>query len=135
MAAIGLLCAPVTQACEQPLMRASGDISPGEIALVGQALAGEAEMLMRADGVPAGRDQLHFEADLAFARQSHPLTLVFEPEGDDPVAALGAMLEAEHERLFGFRQSGPWTLFALRAVRRAVLQLVPSGSTAETTAP
>ncbi|MFC3225596.1 hydantoinase/oxoprolinase family protein [Marinibaculum pumilum] len=119
MAAIGLFCAPVTQACEQPLMRASDDILPGEIVLIGQALAGEAEMLMRAEGVPAGRDRLHFEADLAFARQSHPLTLAFEPEGEDPVAALGAMLEAEHERLFGFRQSGAWKLFALRAVRQA----------------
>ncbi len=119
MAALGLLCAATTQACEQPVMRGSGEIGAAEISLLCQALAAEAEMRMRDDGVPAGQDSLAFEADLAFARQSHPLTLPLQPDAPDPVARLGAALEAAHDRLFGFRQSGPFRIFALRAVRRA----------------
>lgn len=119
MAALGLLCAATTQACEQPVMRGSDDLSAGEISLLCQALAAEAEMRMRDEGVPAGQDLLSWEADLAFARQSHPLTLPLQPEAADPVGLLGQALEAAHERLFGFRQTGPFRIFALRAVRRA----------------
>ncbi len=123
----GVLCAygdattRVKDEASRSLVKRLSDLSAGEVADTLEQLAATVRDSLAAQDVPAGRQQVEWQADVRYQGQALLLTLPIEPAGvrRDGLEALARDFDAEHERQFTFSLSEAHELVNLRAIARA----------------
>jgi len=80
-----------------------------------------------ADGIPAGEQEVSFEADLRYTGQAFQLPLAFDigQLRGEGLAALGQRFDREHEQLFTFALGEGHEIVMLRAIVRQRARAVP----------
>ena len=137
----GVLCAygdattSLRNESSRTYIRRFSDTSDVEVRKNLEELAGEAQALLDADGVPRGEQTVTFQVDVRYHGQGFevPVDVDLSGFGDasEGLDAIGARFDAEHTRLFTFALDAEHELVNLRAVVRGPVPNVQASPLAQ----
>jgi N-methylhydantoinase A/oxoprolinase/acetone carboxylase beta subunit len=125
MAADGVLSAPLKLAAVHTLMRPIRQLTQSDLAAVFLQLDEELDVALRLEGPQTDAFEILDEAIVAFAGQSHTLTVIV-PAGSEP-GMLARAAKAQHEYVHGHAPAAEVVLHALRRTRTSVSAHLTSG--------
>lgn len=118
MSALGFLSSEIRAEFPKSYARDIDDAEPREVTAILSGLGEKAKRWLDAEGVDAGDQALHYEADVRYRSLGHAMTLELKPDGltNGGLGDLSDRFGSAHQRHHGSRLSAPVQLVTLRAV-------------------
>lgn len=119
LCATGMLLSDLQHDFVRSCVRRLEDLAPGHLAHLLADLAAEGEAMLQAEGVEAERIEHVLALDLRYLKQYHEVTVPIARElvQQNDTAAIAAAFHAEHDRLYGYDQSGDGVPIEVISVR------------------